>query len=87
MKIKKGLVLREVADSFVVVAVGEMAKTFNGMINLNETGAFLWRNLEKGCTKEELLTALTKEYAVEEEVASAHIDKFIKGLTEANLLD
>ena len=41
MKIKKGFVLRKVGGESVVVPVGEMSKQFHGMINLNETGAFL----------------------------------------------
>lgn len=87
MKIKQGFILREVAGNYIVVAVGDMAKQFNGMINLNETGAFLWKNLEKGCTKEELLAKLLAEYNVEKDLAETHIDKFITQLTGANLLD
>ena len=45
MKIKNGFILRNVSDAYVVVAVGEAAKDFNGMITLNETGAFLWKTL------------------------------------------
>ena len=51
MKIKQGFILREVAGSYLVVAVGEAVKRFNGVINLNETGAFLWRLLEKEVRK------------------------------------
>ena len=43
MKIKNGFVIRSVGGENVVVPVGEMSKQFHGMINLNETGAFLWR--------------------------------------------
>ena len=50
MKIKDGFILREVAGSFVVVAVGKRAGEFNGVINLNQTSAFMWRMLEKGAT-------------------------------------
>ena len=45
MKIKNGFILRNFSDAYVVVAVGEAAKDFNGMITLNETGAFLWKTL------------------------------------------
>ena len=38
MKIKDGFILRSVSDAYVVVPLGEAAKTFNGMITLNETG-------------------------------------------------
>ena len=42
MKIKEGFILREVAGNYIVVAVGSAVKQFNGVITLNETGAFLW---------------------------------------------
>ena len=86
MKIKDGFMLREVAGSYIVVAVGSAVKEFNGVINLNETGAFLWKILEKGAEKEDLLTALTAEYEVEEDLAKKDIDKFIEKLSEVNLL-
>ena len=54
MKIKNDFILRKVADSYVVVPVGELTLDFNGIINLNETGAFLFGLLQKGAfyTKE-----------------------------------
>ena len=86
MKIKDGFILREVAGSYLVVAVGTAVKQFNGMINLNETGAFLWRLLEKGATEEESVSALLKEYDVDEETAKADVKAFTNKLTEAGLL-
>ena len=46
MKIKEDFVLRKVADSYVVVPVNKMTLDFNGIINLNETGAFLFEKLQ-----------------------------------------
>ena len=86
MKIKDGFILREVADSYIVVAVGEAVKTFNGIVNLNETGAFLWKALETGATKEELLEKLTAEYDVDEDTAKKDIDAFVAKLEEAKLV-
>ena len=87
MKIKQGFILREVADSFLVVAVGDAVKQFNGVINLNETGAFLWRLLEKGATEEELKAALLNEYDVDGETAARDIKAFLEKLENANLVD
>ena len=86
MKIKDGVVLREVAGSFIVVAVGEAVKNFNGIINLNETGAFLWKILEKGATKEQLIAKLLEEYDVDEKTATADVETFINKLSEAKLV-
>ena len=86
MKIKEGFVLREVAGNYIVVAVGSGVKTFNGMIQLNDTGALLWKQLEQGAEKDQLVDAMIKEYNVEKSVAECDVDEFIGSLKEANLL-
>lgn len=87
MKIKQGFMLREVAGNFVVVAVGEASKKFNGVINLNESGAFLWKQLISETTMDKLLEALLNEYEVSEEVAKNDIEKFVNKLKEADILE
>lgn len=87
MKIKDGYLLRTVAGSNIVVPVGEGTMDFSGVITLNEVGAFLWRVLENGADKAELLAKLTAEYDVDDATASNDIDAFLKNLKEANLLD
>lgn len=87
MKIKKGFILREVAGSFLVVAVGSAVKEFGGMVNLNETGAFLWKRLEDGCSENELVDALLSEYDVNRETAENDVKAFTDKLKEANLLE
>ena len=76
MKIKKGFVVRKVGDAHVVVPVGELSKTFHGMINLNETGAFLWNFFTEEHTVEEAVEALRGEYEVDVEIATADVNKF-----------
>ena len=55
LKIKKGFILRKLGTEHMAVAIGEASRNFNGMIRLNETGAFYWKELEKGTTKEDLI--------------------------------
>lgn len=86
LKLKEDLILREVAGSYVVVAVGKAAAEFNAMITLNETGAFLWKALEKGATEDSLTEALLDEYEVDKETASADVKAFIEKIKEAKLL-
>ena len=86
MKIKDGFILRQVADTYIVVAVGQAVKSFNGIINLNETGAFLWRELEKGGDEQTLIDALLGEYDVQEDMARRDVQTFITKLTEAGLV-
>ncbi|MDO4586558.1 MAG: PqqD family protein [Planctomycetia bacterium] len=86
MKIKENFILRNVAGSFVVVPTGKATVDFSGMITLNETGVFLWKQLETDQTKDELVSALLKEYDVDETTAQNDIEAFLKILEENNLL-
>ncbi len=86
MKINENFILREVADRFVVVAVGDAMKNFDGVITLNGTGAFLWRLLQKGAEEEELVSAMLAEYDVDEAKAREDVHAFIGKLTAAKIL-
>lgn len=87
MKIKEGFILREVAGSNIVVPVGDRCESFNGMITLNDTGAFLWSQLSTDKTEEELLGAMLSEYDVPENVARNDISAFVANLKENELVD
>lgn len=77
MKIKKGFVLRTVGGEYVAVPVGEMSKTFHGMIKINETGAFMWNFFSEEHSLEEGIAALRAEYEVEEDRARLEVQKFM----------
>jgi len=87
MKIKDDFALRKVADSYVVVPVNSLTLDFNGVINLNETGSFLFEQLQKGIEKEELVEKMLDEYDVTREKASADIDLFINKLKDADVFE
>lgn len=80
MKIKKGFTVRNIAGSDIVVPVGNAEKIFNGMITLNESGAFFWNALLKDTTVDEVVKKVTSEYDVDEERAKADVEKFIEQL-------
>ena len=86
MKINDDFYIKEVAGLNVVVATGEAAEDMNAMINLNESAAFLWKQLESDITKEELIKRLTEEYDVDYERARVSVEKFISKLNEIGCL-
>ena len=87
MKIKSDYILKKIAGSYVVVPVRTHAVDFSGIIKLSETGAFLWEILSKGAEKETLLARMLEEYEVDEATASADIDRFLRKLQEADLIE
>ena len=64
MKIRDNFLLRQVADTWVVMPIGQEMLDFNGMLTLNETGALLWQKLQEGADLDGLVAALTAEYDV-----------------------
>ena len=82
MKIKKGFVLRSVGGENIVVPVGAMSKQFHGMINLNESGAFLWNFYTEEHSVDDGVAKLLSEYEVEEEIARRDVERFCKIIVE-----
>ena len=85
--LKDGFVLRHVADTWVVMPLGQMSLDFNGMLTLNETGALLWKTLEQGGDAEALVSALTAEYDVSAEIARADVEAFLEKLKNAGCME
>ena len=86
LKLDKEYVLRQIGDDYVIVPVGKAAMGFNGMITVNETGAFLWEQLVEGTNKEALLQTMVEIYEVTQEEAERDIDEFLDVLYKNNIL-
>ena len=87
MKIKKGFTVRNIAGSDIVVPVGNAEKIFNGMITLNDSGAFFWDCFTKDITIDEAVTMVTGEYDVDADTARRDIEKFVALLEENDLIE
>ena len=72
MRIKKGFVLRSICGTNVVVGEGLEQINFNKMVSMNETAAYLWKELEnKDFSVEDMCGLLVSKYDVSQETASA----------------
>jgi len=87
MRLKKDYVLRQVADTWVVLPLAAETVNFSGMLTLNDSGAMLWRVLEKDCSREALVQALLDEYEVEEEIARLDAGAFWDKLVDAGCIE
>lgn len=87
MKIKEGFMLRNVAGNNVVVPIGQATLDFNGMMSLNDTGAFLFEKMIEGISRDELIKAVVKEYQIEEELATKDVDNFIEKVKGEDLFE
>ena len=87
MKLKENFILRQVADTWVVLSLWNTNVDFNGMLTLNDTGAFLWKALEQGADKVALTDAICAEYDVDRAVAAADVAEFLDKLAAAGCLE
>lgn len=86
MKIKEGFMLREVAGQWVVVPLGERVVEFNGIMTLSESGAILWKILEKDVSEKELTEAIIQKYDVDLKTAEQDVHEFVNVLQEQSLI-
>lgn len=87
MKVNDGYILRKVAESYVIVAVGEASRHFKGVIKVNDTGAFLFKEFEKGnFDSDNLAKLLEKEYKVDLMTAKSDVLAFLESLKNAKII-
>lgn len=87
MKIKSDYVMREIAGTCVVVPTGKASVDFSGMVTLNDTGAFLWKQLSEEQSERDMVQVMLREYDTDENTARKDIQEFIRKLKAADLLE
>ena len=88
MKTKKGYTLRSLGKEFILVADGFEAVDFSRMISLNETAAFLWKEVEdKDFDADMLTTLLTDNYDIDRETAQNDVTAMLKSWAEAGIIE
>jgi len=82
----KDFVLRKVCGLNVVLPTGAKVKDFGGALNLNDTAALIFEQLQAGKTVEETAAALVTKYDVTPETALADVQETIELLREAGVV-
>lgn len=87
MKTKENFLLRQIANTWVVMPLAEKTLNFDGMLTLNETGVMLWNLLVAGSDREKLANALVAEYQVSFEQAIEDVDAYLAKLDHYGCLE
>ncbi|MBR5656454.1 MAG: PqqD family protein [Prevotella sp.] len=71
MKAKTGFNLRTVCGENIIVAEGKENIDFSNIISMNESSAYLWKQVQdmESFTNEDLAQLLTEEYEVDYDTA------------------
>ena len=87
MKLKTKYILRTVADKTVAIAVEQGDEKTDGVITLNETGAFIFSLINEGADFDTVTDKFFDEYDVTKEEAVKAVENFVEYLKNSDLLE
>lgn len=89
MKLKDDLVLRKVADQYVIVPVGKRIQEVTSIVYISSSAAYLWDFMKDNeFSIEDLVNRIIEHYiGVTVEQATVDVNRFIKVLEENSILD
>lgn len=85
MRIKDGYIIKKLGSGYVVVTVGQASKDFNGLIRLDEPGAWLWKSIQDGAdSREKLVAKMLERYEdLDAPTARQDLDEFLETVSFA----
>lgn len=86
MKTNKNFILRNIAGDNILVATGEAAQSFNGMITMNEVASFIWSNIDECGSVGKLIQRVLDEFDVNEEKARQDVEYFTSDLIKMGII-
>ena len=87
MKVNMEFVTREVAGEYLLVPVGKTTLNLNGIMTLNEVGAFLWEKLPQAADEAALVDAVLEEYEAERPEVEQDVADFLGKLHELKIIE
>ncbi|MBQ1186495.1 MAG: PqqD family protein [Clostridia bacterium] len=87
MKLKTKYILRSVADKTVAIALEQGDEKTDGVITLNETGAFIFSRINEQADFNSIVEDFFNEYDVTREEAEKAVSSFVETLKNSELLE
>lgn len=65
--LRPGVVLTQICDEYLIVSAKEARQYCPSVIQINETGAYIWKMLEEGMDTNEMVMSILSEFELEED--------------------
>lgn len=78
--------MRQIGSDYVLIPFEETSGCFQGVISINEVGAFIWNCLQEEISFEDLVGRILQEYDVKEAVAREDAEEFVELLKKHGML-
>lgn len=86
MKIRKGIILRNICDTWLLIAVGEASEHCMYVREINDTMAWYWQELEQDKTVDEIVKDTLETFEAPEDAVRKDLNKLITELKAMNYL-
>jgi methyltransferase-like protein len=75
------VVTRKTGNEYVLVPVTDNIADMDSVYTLNETGAFIWEQIDGKKSIEEIIMAMTGEYDIDKDTATQDVLEFISKMS------
>ena len=76
------IVTRKTGNEYVLVPITNNIADMNSVYTLNETGAFIWEQIDGKRNVEEIINELTNEYDIDKQNAESDVFTFIENMSK-----
>jgi len=76
------IVTRKTGNEYVLVPITNNIADMHSVYTLNETGAFIWEQINGKRSVEEIIALLTAEYEIDNKSAEADVFSFIENISK-----
>ena len=76
------VVTRKTGNEYVLVPITDNIADMNSVYTLNETGAFIWEQINGKRNVEEIIGAVTEEYDIDKATAETDVFSFIENMSK-----
>ena len=87
MKLKYHFVFQPIGDIYMGVPVGDSAKLFHGMMQLNEVGYDIVSLMTEEISREEIVEKILEMYDIDRDSALVHVNDVIAYLEGQGVLE
>lgn len=89
MKVKRDFNLRNVCGEYIIVAEGKENIDFTSIISMNDSSAYLWRQIrfKDNFNEDDLVNLLMSEYDVDKETAQSDVKDLISQWSKAGIIE
>jgi hypothetical protein len=86
MRTSELYIFRDIAGDNLLIPVGEATQRLNGMIHLDDTAAFIWKQINTAKNLDEIVEKIQEEYEVDAETAHQDVYGFALELYKLEMI-